>query len=242
MSVVKDNEFWKEVYYYMEKHYCYKDEAVKVVEAQFNSKNEKRVKIIEDVKEKLLCAGIPEKDSLKFAETAPFVNSLTGASVERMVRSFIDLFKKGSVQNNEYHSFIPASKDLDNKIVEKRGLQHVPLFQEKKLSFRDELSELLHMWRGHKFWSENNKPITKGVRNKGQMMEEDKVYYNPLLDEFVDALHFALSIGLEREWNKYIDAFVVRNNKGNTKQKLSMCLTIYMKTNYGLRTLHDLDE
>ena len=110
MSVVKDNEFWKEVYYYMEKHYCYKDEAVKVVEAQFNSKNEKRVKIIEDVKEKLLCAGIPEKDSLKFAETAPFVNSLTGASVERMVRSFIDLFKKGSVQNNEYHSFIPASK------------------------------------------------------------------------------------------------------------------------------------
>ena len=139
------------------------------------------------------------------------------------------------MQNNEYHSFIPASKDLDNKIVEKRGLQHVPLFQEKKLSFRDELSELLHMWRGHKFWSENNKPITKGVRNKGQMMEEDKVYYNPLLDEFVDALHFALSIGLEREWNKYIDAFVVRNNKGNTKQKLSMCLTIYMKTNYGLR-------
>ena len=65
------------------------------------------------------------------------------------------------MQNNEYHSFIPASKDLDNKIVEKRGLQHVPLFQEKKLSFRDELSELLHMWRGHKFWSENNKPITK---------------------------------------------------------------------------------
>ena len=29
MSVVKDNEFWKEVYYYMEKHYCYKDEAVR---------------------------------------------------------------------------------------------------------------------------------------------------------------------------------------------------------------------
>ncbi|OLR25747.1 hypothetical protein [Bacillus cereus] len=95
MTVVKDNEFWKEVYYYMEKHDCYKEGAVKVVEAQFNSKNEKRVKIIEGVKEKLICAGIPEKDSLKFAETAPFVNSLTGASVERMVRSFIDLFKKG---------------------------------------------------------------------------------------------------------------------------------------------------
>ncbi|PFP01819.1 hypothetical protein COJ91_25865 [Bacillus thuringiensis] len=79
----------------MEKHDCYKDEAAKVVKAQFNNKDEKRLEIIEAVKEKLMCAGIPEKDSLKFAETAPFVNSLTGASVERMVRSFIDLFKKG---------------------------------------------------------------------------------------------------------------------------------------------------
>ncbi|MEK4409335.1 hypothetical protein MHB59_12125 [Bacillus sp. FSL L8-0642] len=95
MSVVKDNEFWKEVYYYMEKHDCYKDEAVKVVEDQFNNKDEKRLEIIEAVKEKLMCAGIPEKDSLKFAETAPFVNSLTGASVERMVRSFISLYNKG---------------------------------------------------------------------------------------------------------------------------------------------------
>lgn len=95
MSVVKGNEFWKEVYYYMEEHNCYKDEAVKAVEAQFNNKDEKRLEIIEAVKEKLICAGIPEKDSLKFAETAPFVNSLTGASVERMVRSFIALFKKG---------------------------------------------------------------------------------------------------------------------------------------------------
>ncbi|EMN7726833.1 hypothetical protein WB980_000076 [Bacillus cereus] len=90
-----DNEFWKEVYYYMEEHNCYKDEAVKAVEEQFNNKKQKRIEIIEAVKEKLICAGIPEKDSLKFAENAPFVNSLTGASVERMVRSFIDLFKKG---------------------------------------------------------------------------------------------------------------------------------------------------
>ncbi|MES5866698.1 hypothetical protein [Bacillus cereus group sp. RP32] len=95
MSVVKDNEFWREVYYNMEEHNCYKDEAVKAVEDQFNNKDEKRLEIIEAVKEKLMCAGIPEKDSLKLAETAPFVNSLTDASVERMVRYFINLFKKG---------------------------------------------------------------------------------------------------------------------------------------------------
>lgn len=120
---------------------------------------------------------------------------------------------------NIIHLF-QLQKELDNKIVEKQGLQNVLLFQEKKLSFRDELSELLHVWRGHKYWSENNKPITKAVRNEGQMMEEDKVYYNPLLEEFVDALHFALSIGLEREWNKYIDAFVVRTNKGHSKTEI----------------------
>jgi len=120
---------------------------------------------------------------------------------------------------NIVHLF-QLQKELDNKIIEKRGLQNVPLFQEKKLSFRDELSELLHVCRGHKYWSANNKPITKAVRNEGQMMEEDKEYYNPLLDEFVDVLPFALSIGLEREWNKYIDAFVVRNSKGNTKTEI----------------------
>lgn len=39
MSVVKDNEFWREVYYYMEEHNCYKDEAVKAVEAVKARKN-----------------------------------------------------------------------------------------------------------------------------------------------------------------------------------------------------------
>ncbi|HDX9630880.1 TPA: hypothetical protein ROY30_004616 [Bacillus cereus] len=95
MSVVKDNAFWKEVYYYMENHSCYKDEAIKVVEARFNSKNEKRIEIIEAVKEKLVRAGIPEQDSLKFAETAPFVNYVTGAGVEKLVKIFTDKFKKG---------------------------------------------------------------------------------------------------------------------------------------------------
>ncbi|MGI8277339.1 hypothetical protein [Bacillus mycoides] len=34
MSVVKDNDFWKEAYYYMEEHDCYKDQAVEVVKAR----------------------------------------------------------------------------------------------------------------------------------------------------------------------------------------------------------------
>ncbi|MFC9417527.1 hypothetical protein ACIG6B_28670 [Bacillus mobilis] len=38
MSVVKDNEFWKEVYYYMEEHNCYKSEAVEVVSKRYMDK------------------------------------------------------------------------------------------------------------------------------------------------------------------------------------------------------------
>ncbi|MDZ5608598.1 hypothetical protein U2I54_16225 [Bacillus pseudomycoides] len=35
-TFMNDNEFWKEVYYYMEKHNCYKDEAVEAVKARKN--------------------------------------------------------------------------------------------------------------------------------------------------------------------------------------------------------------
>ncbi|MGH0544904.1 hypothetical protein ACQVPW_26010 [Bacillus cereus] len=31
MSVVKDKEFWREVYYYMEEHNCYMEEAVQMI-------------------------------------------------------------------------------------------------------------------------------------------------------------------------------------------------------------------
>ncbi|MFJ8521426.1 hypothetical protein [Bacillus cereus] len=30
----ENNEFWREVYYYMEEHNCYKDKAVEVVKAR----------------------------------------------------------------------------------------------------------------------------------------------------------------------------------------------------------------
>ncbi|PKJ54707.1 hypothetical protein CWE34_14020 [Bacillus sp. SN10] len=33
---MKDNEFWREVYYYMEEHNRYKDEAVEAVKARKN--------------------------------------------------------------------------------------------------------------------------------------------------------------------------------------------------------------
>lgn len=60
------------------------------------------------------------------------------------------------------------------------------------------LGECANCWRGFKFWSTNQEPKMKELRNAA-MMEEDKVYYNPLLEEYVDGLHFVLELGLMRE-------------------------------------------
>lgn len=62
-----------------------------------------------------------------------------------------------------------------------------------------ELGECANEWRGFKFWSKDQEPKTKALRYPA-MMEEDKEYYNPLLEEFVDGLHFILELGIELDF------------------------------------------
>jgi dimeric dUTPase (all-alpha-NTP-PPase superfamily) len=71
-------------------------------------------------------------------------------------------------------------------------------FNKLILALLVELGECANEWRGFKFWSQNQEPRTQAVRVPC-MMEEDKEYYNPLLEEYVDGLHFVLELGLERE-------------------------------------------
>jgi dimeric dUTPase (all-alpha-NTP-PPase superfamily) len=66
----------------------------------------------------------------------------------------------------------------------------------KTLALQVELGECAQEWRGFKKWSKNQEPRTLATRFPA-MMEEDKEYYNPLLEEYVDCLHFVLSIGSE---------------------------------------------
>jgi len=66
----------------------------------------------------------------------------------------------------------------------------------KLLALQVELGECANEWRGFKKWSNNQEPRTKALKFPA-MMEEDKEYYNPLLEEYVDGFHFVLSIGLE---------------------------------------------
>lgn len=108
---------------------------------------------------------------------------------------------------------------LDKRIVDEHNLHGYSLLDKKILALQVELGELANEWRGFKFWSVDQEPRTKrtcgicdghGVREaldtKWEVSQEPCEYCegtgkkgNPLLEEYVDCLHFILSIGLELE-------------------------------------------
>lgn len=85
-----------------------------------------------------------------------------------------------------------AQKQLDDHIVKEKGLEGQDLLDKKILALQVELGELANEWEMFKFWKENPKPNTKEP-----ITAWGKPYRNPLLEEYVDGLHFLLSIGLE---------------------------------------------
>ena len=72
----------------------------------------------------------------------------------------------------------------------------------KILALQVELGELANEWRGFKYWSNNQEPrtaLTEIPSYAGIPFFIDAKTRNPMLEEFVDCLHFLLSIGLESE-------------------------------------------
>jgi dimeric dUTPase (all-alpha-NTP-PPase superfamily) len=57
-----------------------------------------------------------------------------------------------------------------------------------------EIGECANEWRGFKYWSKKNKPVTDNWRVGNDLNVER---YNPLKEEYVDGLHFVLDYGLE---------------------------------------------
>ena len=74
-------------------------------------------------------------------------------------------------------------KDLDCKILIQHNLEGTTLLRKKILSLQVELGELANETRCFKYWSEK-KPSSVEV----------------ILEEYVDCLHFILSIGIEKEF------------------------------------------
>ncbi|MFD1776689.1 dUTP diphosphatase [Paenibacillus rhizophilus] len=98
--------------------------------------------------------------------------------------------------------------ELDDYIVKTKGLEGQGLLPQKILALQVELGECANEWRGFKYWSEDKEQNTDVKRAKGYNWTKPEYLHrpvdsfeNPLLEEYVDCLHFILSIGLELEPN-----------------------------------------
>lgn len=80
-------------------------------------------------------------------------------------------------------------KELDAKIIREKGLEGQDLLQNTVLALQVEIGELANEWRGFKHWSNDREP-----RTKAPITAWGEPYRNPLLEEYVDCLHFFLSI------------------------------------------------
>jgi dimeric dUTPase (all-alpha-NTP-PPase superfamily) len=85
-------------------------------------------------------------------------------------------------------------KQLDNHIIENKGLQGQDLLEEKVLALKVELGELANeLPEVFKFWS-----------NK-------KNNYEKALKEYVDGLHFILSIGLDHGFHEDLKGLAIES-------------------------------
>ncbi|QBJ83540.1 dUTP diphosphatase [Bacillus subtilis] len=118
-------------------------------------------------------------------------------------------------------------KVLDERIIKEKGLEGQDLLPNLILALQVELAECANEWRGFKHWSNDREPRTCVIDKKGQTAKE--YYKNPLLEEYVDCLHFILSIGNRLGWNDTgtIDDVVVQHlisDKGFDTAKTFSCL------------------
>lgn len=95
---------------------------------------------------------------------------------------------------------------LDKRIQSEHNLAGIPLLQKKILSLQVELGELANETRCFKFWS------TKGPSSS-----------DVILEEYVDCLHFILSIGLEKNFEN-----ITLNTKYITCELFEQFLNLYI--------------
>ncbi|MDQ8093922.1 dUTP diphosphatase [Bacillus amyloliquefaciens] len=84
-------------------------------------------------------------------------------------------------------------KVLDDRIIKEKGLEGQDLLPNLILALQVELAECANEWRGFKHWSNDREP--RNHCKLCQLIETPHICQNPLLEEYVDCLHFILSIG-----------------------------------------------
>jgi len=106
-------------------------------------------------------------------------------------------------------------KELDSRIIREKGLEGQDLLPNTVLALQVEIAELANEWRGFKHWSNDREPRTvvqvtcPTCKGKGEVPDladgmgytfcpdcgrNGQVIVNKLLEEYIDCLHFFLSI------------------------------------------------
>lgn len=88
-------------------------------------------------------------------------------------------------------------KSLDAKIINEKGLEDMDRLPNLILALQVELGECANEWRGFKYWSKDQLP--RDFCQSCQLSSMPHKCKNPLLEEYVDCLHFILSIALIEE-------------------------------------------
>lgn len=102
-------------------------------------------------------------------------------------------------------NIIDAQKELDAKIIKEKGLEDKDLTPNTFLALKVELAEFANEGRWFKHWSKDQKPRTKTESICGcEMCEHHSIPNdkNPALEEFVDAVHFFVSIAILKGWEE----------------------------------------
>jgi len=86
------------------------------------------------------------------------------------------------------------------KILRDRiGYNEPDRFNKLVLALLVELGKCANEWRGFKFWSKDQEPRTRvQLFSNSDGTAPDWNTKNPLLEEYVDGLHFVLELGLDR--------------------------------------------
>jgi dimeric dUTPase (all-alpha-NTP-PPase superfamily) len=88
--------------------------------------------------------------------------------------------------------------EVQKVLRDRIGYNEPDRFDKLVLALLVEVGECANEWRGFKFWSKDQEPRTKevlkGTDGKVNAVLSDK---NPLLEEYVDGLHFVLDLGID---------------------------------------------
>ncbi|UTI44419.1 dUTP diphosphatase [Niallia sp. RD1] len=87
------------------------------------------------------------------------------------------------------------------------GYEGEDRFEKLILALLVEIGECANEFRGFKFWSKDQKPRTELIHRDPHGQCAD-VVTNPLLEEYVDGLHFLLELGLELNYTNMLQSIM----------------------------------